>query len=223
MLSFQTGLINPQLGTGPIANAYFQAVQAEIGIPASGGVPLRHYAILEYFYNLSIDSANSFGILGSGELASIGQLIGFPWPSVFSAGFQGSFAFIPASAFPGSSPQTGFSSALSSQVNGTFISANPSQVGQYVPVPAYRQILKFIASVKWNGLLIPIIDTLLANIVKYLGYNVTNAYTINYTNTRNININFSASTANIGTGWLYVLQLIFSRVATVPTISLSIS
>lgn len=223
MISFQTGFINPQLENGPVATTYIKTIQAELGFAPSGISPSKHYNILEYFYSLSIDTANSFGISGSGELASIGYLIGYPWPSVFAADFAGNFQFIPATSFPGSNTLIGFSSAASGITYGTFISANPAQIGQYVNVPVYRQILKFIAQIKWNGFSIPAVDILISNVLKYLGYSLNNAYTINYTTNNDIVINFNIATTNIGVGWLYVLQLVFNRVCTIPTVNLSIS
>lgn len=223
MITINNSFLNPQLAQGPVATAYLQSIQTELGIPFSGGVSMKHYGIIEYFYNLSIDTANSFGILGSGELAGIGLLIGYPWPSVFSGDFLGTFQFIPASSFPGNNPSIGFSSALSGITNGTFQSANPAQNGVFVNVPVYRQILKFVAYIKWNKFTIPALDVLISGIVKYLGYTVNNSYTIKYGVGNDIFINFNISTANIGTGWLGVLQNIFNRVCTAPQVNLSIS
>ena len=111
----QQAYLNPQLAQGPVAGAYLSAMQAELGIPLSGGYSSKHYQSMEYLYNLSINTANSNGLvpLVSGELAGIGYLIGYPWPSVLASQFGGTFQFIPASSFPGVNPYIGFSSAIS--------------------------------------------------------------------------------------------------------------
>jgi len=222
MITFRTGFINPQLENGPVATAYIKSIQAELGFAPSGTNSSKHYAIMEYFYNLSIDTANSFGILGSGELASIGMLVGYPWPSVFGADFGNNFQFISQAAFPGTNPYIGFSDATNNITYGVFTSAIPSQAGVYVSIPVYRQILKFIASIKWNGFSIPATDKLIAGILEFLGLPLSNGYTINYVANNDININFNLANDNIGVGWLYVLQLAFNRVTTVPQVSLSI-
>lgn len=222
MITFRTGFINPQLENGPVATDYVQSMQAELGFAPSGINPSKHYAIMEYFYSLSIDTANSFGILGSGELASIGYLVGYPWPSVFGADFGNNFQFISQASFPGTNPYIGFSDATLGITYGVFTSALPSQSGVYVSIPVYRQLLKFIASIKWNGFSIPATDKLIAGILDFLGLPLHNGYTILYVSNNDININFNLANDNIGVGWLYVLQLAFNRVTTVPQVSLSI-
>ncbi len=203
MITFRTGFINPQLENGPIVTSYVKAIQAELGFSPSGINSSKHYAIMEYFYNLSIDTANSFGILGSGELASIGYLVGFPWPS-------------------GTNPYVGFSDATNGITYGVFTSAIPAQAGVYVSIPIYRQILKFVAAIKWNGFTIPAIDVLMAGILDYLGLPLANGYRISYVSNNDISIVFNVASDNIGVGWLYVLQLAMNRVTTVPQVSLSI-
>jgi hypothetical protein len=222
MITFRTGFINPQLENGPIATTYIKSIQAELGFAPSGTNPSKHYAIMEYFYNLSIDSANSFGILGSGELASIGYLVGFPWPSVFGAEFGNNFQFISEASFPGTNPSIGFSDATLGITYGTFTSAIPAQAGVYVSIPIYRQLLKFVAAIKWNGFTIPAIDLLMSNILNYLGLPLSNGYRILYVANNDISIVFNIANDNIGVGWLYVLQLAMNRVTTVPQVSLSI-
>ncbi len=222
MITFRTGFINPQLENGPIVTSYVKAIQAELGFSPSGINSSKHYAIMEYFYNLSIDTANSFGILGSGELASIGYLVGFPWPSVFGADFGNNFQFISAATFPGTNPYVGFSDATNGITYGVFTSAIPAQAGVYVSIPIYRQILKFVAAIKWNGFTIPAIDVLMAGILDYLGLPLANGYRISYVSNNDISIVFNVASDNIGVGWLYVLQLAMNRVTTVPQVSLSI-
>lgn len=235
MMTWERGYLNPQLEYGPYATAYMNSIQSELGIPSSGiYASSKHYAMIEYMYGLSIDTANSSALtaLGSGELSYIGQYIGFKWPSVYAADFANNIQFIPASSFPGPNPYIGFSSAASGITYGTFTSSNPIQVGVFASVSVYRVILKFIAAVKWNGFNIIQIDELLSSILDTLGYVVIGGYTItigspfsqtDIASKTDVYINFNFNTANIGVGYLYMLQLVFNKICTMPQVQLSIS
>jgi hypothetical protein len=234
MIKAKVGYINPQLESGPYASSYFKGIQKELGFQYNDLTPpAGQYGILNYLYNLSIDTANSSSLapVGSGELANIGMLIGYPWPSVYAANFNYNvFQFINSPDFPGTNVNIGFGDAVLGISHGRFASTEPGQAGIYIPVFAYRIILKFVAAVKWNGLNIVSLNNLLADFVVALGYNVSGAYTINFgdggptvSQKTDIYVNFNMTTANIGGGWLYVLQDVFNRICTSPQVYLSIS
>jgi len=238
MISYQYGYLNPQLESGPYAKAYMESIQNELGFPETqSDNSFAHYAMVQYMYNLSLDTANSSALapIGSELLDSIGKIIGYPWPSVFNADFGNNFQFIQAVNFPGSGI-TGFSGTdvygNVSPLNGLFTTANPSAGGNYLNVPAYVSILKFVAKIKWSGISIISIDQLLKDFLTSLGYVVTTgSYTIYIGNpnggstivdTSDIFIRLSMSKSNIGVGYLYSLQYMFNKVCTAPQIQIGI-
>jgi hypothetical protein len=239
MISYKAGYLNPQLESGPYASSYMKSVQAELGFPETQAEnSYGHYSILQYLYNISIDSANSSGEaeLGGELLDGIGRLVGYPWPSVYNADFENNFQFIKNVNFPGSGT-TGFSGVDQYgniyALNGLFTSANPASLGVYLNVPAYRSILKFVARVKWSGVSVIAIDELLSEFLASVGQPVQpGSYSIyignpsggsDISNMTDIFVSLDMGLANIGVGYLFSLQLMFNRVCTMPQIQIYIS
>ena len=109
---------------------------------------------LAYWYNLSIDTAQS------NELAFIGYLVGYPWPSAPGGTFTtGAFQFGSSAAFPVTDASHGFGSAASfpDGTGGLLTSVYPNG-SQLIPATNYALMLKAIAYLKWNGLTYKSID-----------------------------------------------------------------
>jgi hypothetical protein len=101
---------------------------------------------------LSIASANAT------ELATIGGIIGYPWPTAPADTFDdNNFIFGSAASFPTISGLNGFAGVSSPGIGGLFSSATPA-VGNLIPIGFYRLLLTEVAFLKYNGLSMVIID-----------------------------------------------------------------
>ena len=129
----------------PISQDTMQAVQSEID--------LRDPAIL-YLTQLSIATA------GATELATIGGIIGYPWPLAPIGTFDSNdFIFGAAASFPTISGLNGFAGVNSPGIGGQFISASPA-VGNHVPIAFYRLLLTQVAILKAQGLSYTVMDAI---------------------------------------------------------------
>lgn len=127
----------------PISQDTMQSVQTEID--------LRDPAIL-YLAQLSIATA------GATELATIGGIIGYPWPLAPTGTFDNNnFIFGSSASFPTVSGLNGFAGVNSPGIGGQFVSASPA-IGNLVPIAFYRLLLTQVAYLKANGLSYTVID-----------------------------------------------------------------
>jgi len=129
--------------SGPYAQALVTAVQQEIDVRSPS---------IAYLFGLSIASA------GPTELATIGGIIGYPWPTAPTGTFDdNNFIFGSAGSFPTISGLNGFAGVSSPGIGGLFSSATPA-VGNLIPIGFYRLLLTEVAFLKYNGLSMTIID-----------------------------------------------------------------
>ncbi len=129
--------------SGPYSQALVAAVQQEIDIRTPD---------IAYLLGLSIASA------GATELATIGGIIGYPWPTAPAGTFDSNnFLFGAAASFPTISGLNGFAGVSSPGIGGLFSSATPA-IGNLIPIGFYRLLLTEVAFLKYNGLSMTIID-----------------------------------------------------------------
>lgn len=122
---------------GPYSQDLMAAIQGEIDL---------RDPVISYLLNLSINTA------GPTELATIGGIIGYPWPNAPSGTFDSNnFVFGSAATFPTISGLNGFAGVSSPGVGGQFVSATPA-VGNLIPIAFYRLLLTQVAFLKANGL-----------------------------------------------------------------------
>lgn len=127
---------------GPYVQALMAAIQSEIDETAY---------IIEYLNELSIESADAT------ELATIGDLIGYPWPAAPANTFNdNNFLFGTESSFPTLSDLNGFG-GVSTTIGGLLSSAFP-EVGNIIPIGFYRLLLTQVAYLKYTGLSLTAID-----------------------------------------------------------------
>lgn len=128
---------------GPYSQDLMAAIQGEIDL---------RDPIVSYLFNLSINTA------GPTELATIGGLIGYPWPNAPLGTFDSNdFIFGSAATFPTISGLNGFAGVSSPGVGGQFVSSSPA-VGNLIPIAFYRLLLTEVAFLKANGLSYTAID-----------------------------------------------------------------
>ena len=129
--------------SGPYAQSLITAVQQEIDIRTPD---------IAYLFGLSIASA------GPTELATIGGIVGYPWPTAPTGTFDSNnFLFGSAAGFPTISGLNGFAGVNSPGIGGLFSSATPA-VGNLIPIGFYRLLLTQVAILKFNGLSMTVID-----------------------------------------------------------------
>lgn len=122
---------------GPYSQDLMAAVQSEIDLKDP---------IIAYLFQLSIATAEAT------ELATIGGIIGYPWPSAPTGTFDSNnFIFGSAATFPTISGLNGFAGVDSPGIGGQFTSATPA-VGNLIPISFYRLLLTEVAFLKANGL-----------------------------------------------------------------------
>lgn len=101
-------------------------------------------SLLNYFITLSIDSSVSR------ETDRIGTWIGFSRIYIpENLVGENSFLFFKVADMPIYSPEHGFSSLAHPEIGGRFITLNPNIV--LLPLDVYKEVIKRIAYIKWNG------------------------------------------------------------------------
>lgn len=178
--------------SGPYAQTLMKTVQAHFD---------QNLPVFDYFYTLSIDTA------GPDQLAFIGQIVGYPWPSAPLGIFgDNNFTFGSAATFPIIDNLKGFAD-LAGSIGGRLSSTNPA-VGNLIPIASYRLLLKQVAYLKFHGLTwISIV-----NICKVFGANFTVGYGAI---PGDIYITFIT---NIGSGNLWLIQNLFDKFTTAPMV-----
>lgn len=110
--------------------------------------------VIAYLAQLSIATA------GATELATIGGIIGYPWPLAPTGTFDSNnFIFGSSGSFPTISGMNGFGSVDDPSVGGQFVSATPA-VGNLIPISFYRLLLTQVAILKAQGLSYTVIDSI---------------------------------------------------------------
>ena len=181
--------------SGPYAQTFMETVQEHMDI---------YKPILEYFYTLSIETADT------DQLAFIGQIVGYPWPSAPLGIFgNNNFVFGDAASFPVYDPLTGFGN-LTGSIGGRFSSADPT-VGNLIPMEQYRLLLTQVAYLKFHGLT----WVSIVNICKAFGEDFTIGYG---TIPGDIYISFIT---DIGPGSLWLIQKLFDKFTTAPMVFVS--
>jgi hypothetical protein len=165
------------------------------------------YALINYFYNLSIDTANEK------ELEEIGKIIGLLRPFVPSEYIiDNAFIFfgIQQSGARIFDVNHGFSSLEHPENGGRLVSVNSATIK--LPLDIYRQILKKFAYIKYNGLTFTSLDYLLS----ISGAN----YEFSWNEFHDIVITIDSAVSVI---FLYMYRKIFEFFATQPLILLQIT
>ncbi len=163
--------------------------------------------IVNYFLNLSIDTANEE------ELIIIGLLIGVPWPTAPMGTFDDSvFVF----GEPGLSEMVidftrGFGDTETGR-GGVFRESSYVS-SQKMPISKYRMLLKAISKLKWGSLSFTVMDE------------VISVFSLNYIYLWDLatptDIHIKVSSIDIFAGDLFILQKIFDRFAIDPYIEVS--
>ena len=179
----------PKQMNGPVLNSTMEAIEDRLSDAK---------AIEDYLYGLTINTAQET------ELESIGCLVGFPRPLV-PEGFNENDLLI-----LGTIPiETDYNSGLStidSEVGGKFSTIRRSQ-SNYMDLGFYRKLLDKVAFIKRYGITINSIDT--------IARLVADDYTIEWNETHDLVLHFPG---NIGYKNVWVLTLLFNRLATEPQV-----
>jgi hypothetical protein len=163
--------------------------------------------LVSYFHDLSIDTANEK------ELEEIGKLIGFIRPYVPDAFIlDNAFLFfdIPGGGGRVVSYYNGFSSLSHPEIGGRFTSIDTNLVK--LPLDIYRDLLKKVSYIKYNGLTIVSLDNLLS--LSTAGYLIT--WDVNH----DIVVSFDPS--YLSGLFVYVLRQIIDIFAVQPNILITI-
>jgi hypothetical protein len=111
----------------------------------------KRQPLIDYFNDLSIATAQG------DQLATIGGIIGFPWPNAPTGIFgDNNFLFGAAADDPESDPLTGFG-GIDTTTGGLLSSATPA-IGNLIPIDFYRLLLTQVAYLKSHGLTFKAID-----------------------------------------------------------------
>ena len=158
--------------------------------------------LTDYFYGMNIDTANE------SDLEFIGMWIGFPRPAVPNGLDEVSFIFGSESLAPQIDTNTGFGST-SDPLKGGHLSSVFYVRTNLLPLALYRQILKIIAIVKYNGLSLPAIDQL----VSIAGID----YLFSWDGYGDLVITFAET---LPTNFIWLFQKVFDLFCTAPQIIL---
>jgi hypothetical protein len=162
---------------------------------------------LTFWGGLSIDNADD------ARLLQIGYLIGYPWPSAPAGSFDANnleFYNDPTGVSPPPVDNNkGFGNTENPVIGGVFQDATPG-IGNYIPAAMYRALLKAVAQIKFNGLSLSRICSLLSFF--------SNSFVISYDANKDIAATFSV---DIGSGNIWVAQEAFSAVTTAPRVLVS--
>jgi hypothetical protein len=196
--------INPQL-SGPYATAMIQGAFQ---------VYSQYLPAIQYFYNLSIDTA------ATPELFSIATYLGIGWPSY--TGFVNPFAFGDSATFPVVNYAYGFGDSSNPNTGGVFIDANGSG-SALIPSSELRQLLKAIAKTRQIGqITVQVIDEIIMSIL------VTGTYTMNWVtgssySSGDITVDISMSAnPSVNANTVYIIQTVFNAICTSPYVTISL-
>jgi hypothetical protein len=156
--------------------------------------------VTEYLKNIDLDTAYET------DVEFIGMLIGFPRPSVPTGLDEISFLFGSEASYPQADTNTGFGSSSDPEKGGHLSSVFYVKTN-LLPMPLYRQILKIIANIKYNGLSLTAIDQLAA----ISGLN----YTFSWDTDVDLNITFDTT---LPTNYIWLFEKVFELFCTAPQI-----
>ena len=155
-------------------------------------------SIIDYLYNLSIESAQQT------ELENIGCIVGFPRPLV-PEGFEQENVFILTSLPMEQDMSIGFSAVLG-EIGGRLTSIETSDT-DYMELGMYRKFLDKVAYIKRYGVTLYSVDK--------IAELIDDDYTIEYTENADLQVTFAK---NIGFKNVWILTNLFYRLATEPQI-----
>lgn len=179
----------PKQMNGPVINAFMQTLGEKL-VPAD--------EIAAYLYSLSIDTAQEK------DLENIGMLVGYPRP-LMPAGFSDENTLILGTLPLSIDSSVGLADYLT-MLGGELVGAE-QLISEYMSLPTYRRVLKYIAMIKANGLTLEVIDKIASL--------VNEDYTIGWNSSKDVTIHF---TEQIGFARVWVLSQLFYRVATSPQV-----
>lgn len=188
-MAIESNRLYPRQMNGPVISANGMAVDAEFADAQT---------IERYLYNLTLDNAEET------ELENIGRIIGFPRPLV-PEGFNNENTLLLGPVPIESDPDVGLAS-VENMSGGELASIVPTAT-DYMSLGSYRKLLKGVAYIKRYGITLKAIDE--------IAKEVSNNYTISFTENQDIKISFSD---NIGYKNIYMLTRIFYRTATEPQV-----
>jgi len=164
-------------------------------------------SIFEYFYGLSIDTAEE------NELVFIGLIIGVPWPTAPAGTFDDSVLIFGESGSLGTviDPNQGLGDIEAGR--GGLWRGTSDVSTQKMPIGKYRLLLKAIARLKWGRLSFATMDEVIA----VFSYNYVYLWDLSTPT----DIHISVSAADISAGDLFILQKIFDRFSIDPYIEIS--
>jgi hypothetical protein len=156
--------------------------------------------LTDYWLTMTIDTANEK------DVENIGLLIGFPRPAVPNGLDETSFLFGSEALAPQIDTNTGFGSIYDPLKGGKmssvfYVSTN------LLPLALYREILKIFAIVKYNGLSLSAIDSL----VSIAGI----PYTFAWDSDADLTVTFETV---LPTNYIWLFQTIFDVFCTAPQV-----
>lgn len=179
----------PKQMNGSLVNGVMQTLDGRLSAADS---------IIDYLYNLSIESAQQT------ELENIGCIVGFPRPLV-PEGFEQENVFILTSLPMEQDMSIGFSAVLG-EIGGRLTSIETSDT-DYMELGMYRKFLDKVAYIKRYGVTLYSVDK--------IAELIDDDYTIEYTENADLQVTFAK---NIGFKNVWILTNLFYRLATEPQI-----
>lgn len=179
----------PKQMNGSLVNGVMQTLDGRLSEADS---------IIDYLYNLSIESAQQT------ELENIGCIVGYPRPLV-PEGFESENVFILTSLPMEQDISIGFSAVLG-EIGGRLTSIETSDTG-YMELGMYRKFLDKVAYIKRYGVTLYSVDK--------IAELIDDDYTIEYTENADLQVTFAK---NIGFKNVWILTNLFYRLATEPQI-----
>lgn len=197
--------INPQL-SGSYATAMIQGAFQ---------VYSQYLPAIQYFYNLSIDTA------ATPELFSIATYLGIGWPSY--TGYVNPFTFGDSGTFPAINYATGFGDSANPNTGGVFIDATGAN-NALIPSSELRPLLKALAKTRSIGqLTVQTIDEIVMSILTTGTYTLTWITGSIYTS-GDITISISQSAnPSVNANTIYVIQTVFNSVCTSPYVTVTLT
>ena len=179
----------PKQMNGSLVNGVMQTLDGRLSAADS---------IIDYLYNLSIESAQQT------ELENIGCIVGFPRPLV-PEGFEQENVFILTPLPMEQDMSIGFSAVLG-EIGGRLTSIETSDT-DYMELGMYRKFLDKVAYIKRYGVTLYSVDK--------IAELIDDDYTIEYTENADLQVTFAK---NIGFKNVWILTNLFYRLATEPQI-----
>jgi hypothetical protein len=163
--------------------------------------------ILDYFYELTIDTASDE------ELIIIGLLIGVPWPTAPAGTFDDTVLILgPAGSLGVVIDRFRGLGDRGTGLGGIF-QGSSAVSSQIMPVAKYRLLLKAIARMKLKGLSFTVMDEIVSIF--------SSSYVYLWDLSGATDIHIKVSSLDVSAGGMFILQKIFDRFSTDPYIEIS--